>query len=47
MKIDLEFEDKDMPVYTSLIVQAKHPLLQRIIVAYQQLILWADDPDKQ
>ncbi len=47
MKIDLAFEDKDMPVYTSLILQAKHPLLQHIIVAYQRLILWADSEDKQ
>ncbi|GAB3046641.1 DUF6169 family protein [Spirosoma pulveris] len=47
MKIDLEFEDKEQPVYTSLIVQARHPLLQQIIVAYQQLVLWDDDPDKQ
>lgn len=46
MKIDLEFEDKDVPVYTSLILQVKHPLLQQIIVAYQKLILWADSDDK-
>lgn len=46
MKIDLEFEDKAISVYTSLILQAKHPLLQYIIVAYQQLVLWADSDDK-
>lgn len=46
MKIDLEFEDKDVPIYTSLILQAKHPFLPEIISAYQQLILWADNDDK-
>ncbi|GAB2598672.1 DUF6169 family protein [Spirosoma areae] len=46
MKIDMEFEDKNVPVYTSLILQAKHPLLQYIIVAYQKLILWADNDEK-
>ena len=47
MKIDLEFEDADKPVYTSLILRAEHPLLQEIIVAYQKLILWAEGDDKQ
>ncbi|GAB3687686.1 hypothetical protein GCM10027592_01560 [Spirosoma flavus] len=46
MKIDLEFEDQGDPVYTSLILRARHPLLQQIVVAYQKLILSADSNDK-